>query len=114
MLCRLVGKGHNMPVPLHLETKWYIAILAQGQRGGKEFLLPLELACWGPSFFGRPRSRQRSGPMGGGGWAPEMVPVYPPCWPGLQPHRYPSAMVTGRGCLVCLNLGCVYGLPRIT
>ena len=36
MLCRLVGKGHNMPVPLHLETKWHYAILAQGAEGGEE------------------------------------------------------------------------------
>ena len=53
MLCRLVGKGHNMPVPLHLETKWYNAILAQGAEGGKTFLLPLELASYDLSFWSR-------------------------------------------------------------
>jgi len=66
MLCRLVGKGHNMPVPLHLETKWYIAILAQGQRGGKEFLLPLELACWGPSVLAGPAQGNGLGQWGAG------------------------------------------------
>ena len=34
-----------MPVPLHLETKWHYAILAQGAEVGEEISLPLELAC---------------------------------------------------------------------
>ena len=53
MLCRLVGKGHNMPVPLHLETKWYHAILAQGAEVGGNMFFPPELACSSLSHFGQ-------------------------------------------------------------
>ena len=66
MLCRLVGKGHNMPVPLHLETKWHYAILAQGAEVGEEISLPLELACYDLSFFWNRISRQWSGLQGEG------------------------------------------------
>ena len=40
-----------MPVPLHLETKWHYAILAQGAEVGEEISLPLELACYDLSFL---------------------------------------------------------------
>ena len=65
MLCRLVGKGHNMPVPLHLETKWHYAILAQGAEVGEEISLPLELASYDLSFWNR-ISRHRLGLKGEG------------------------------------------------
>ena len=67
MLCRLVGKGHNMPVPLHLETKWHYAILAQGAEVGEEISLPLELACCDlSSFFWNRISRHGLGLKGEG------------------------------------------------
>ena len=66
MLCRLVGKGHNMPVPLHLETKCHYAILAQGAEVGEEISLPLELACCDLSFLVQDHSRHRFGLKGEG------------------------------------------------
>ena len=58
MLCRLVGKGHNMPVPLH--------ILAQGAEVGEEISLPLELACYDLSLLEQDHSRQWPGLKGEG------------------------------------------------
>ena len=94
MLCRLVGKGHNMPVPLHLETKWHYAILAQGAEVGEEISLPLELACYDLSFLEQDLKAMAWAEGGGDFWHQQWC-LSTPLTAWAAASQVPLAMVAG-------------------